>query len=287
MATEPAGVVWSYWEVVPGRTRPAYLDLCEETIRRHAAPLEFRCLGPDDALAVLPEIDVERWRALPAPNYRSDYVRSRVLRHYGGIWIDVDTIAMSPLAGLLAELDETGTVCFGKEQGRFFGGLCAARAGSPFVEMWAEEQDKMLSRSGDWDSLGYAALAQDVTWHVARRLPWKALPMERVAPVPWDQWRRFFSRLESPRRLLAGDPITVVLWNAVMAPTLRGISADELLRSRMLVGRLLRLGLGLSKPDDEEDMWTAFHRVSDLRFSEAGQRLEVALRRSSGDRGRR
>lgn len=284
MRTEPQGVVWSYWENRPGRTRSAYLDMCVETIRRHAPPLEFRCLGPDDALEVLPEIDVERWRALPAPNYRSDYVRSRVLRHYGGIWIDVDTIALAPLSGLLAELDDSGVVCFGKEVGRFFGGLCAARAGSAFAEMWADEQDKVLSRHDDWATLGYAALAQDVTWHVARRLPWKALPMDWVAPIPWQQWRRFLSRLESPQRVLAADPITVVLWNAVMAPVLREIPAEDLLRSRMLVSRLLRVGLGLSEPEAEEDLWTSFHWVPDLRFSKARQNLERALRRATSKR---
>lgn len=288
MGTETAGVVWSYWETPPGKTRAAYLDLCLETIRRHADPLEFRCLGPDDTLELLPEIDAKRWRALPAPNYRSDYVRCRVLHHYGGIWIDVDTIALSSLAGLLAEMDETtSTVCFGKEHGRFFGGLCAARPGSTFMERWAARQDEILSANDDWTTLRYANLAQDVTWTVAREVEWKALPMERVAPIPWYQWRRFFSRLESPRRLLAADPITVVLWNAVMAPALRDTTSGQLLRGRMLISRLLRLGLGLSKIEDEEDLLTAFHRASELRFSETGQHLETAVRRATDRRSSR
>lgn len=277
---EVPDTIWTYWEDPPGSVRPAYLDLCLETVRMHAPPLTVRCLGPREAEDVLPDLDVDRWRALPAPNYRSDYLRARVLDRYGGIWIDIDTVALSPLSELVAEIDDTGTVCFGRELGRFFGGLCATRAGSPFVEMWAAEQDKVLDRQPDWSSLSYAALAQDVTWHVARRVPWKALPMARVAPVPWYQWRRFFSRIESPGRVLAATPITVVLWNAVMAPRLRGHSPEQLLRSRMLVSRLLRIGLGGSRPEDEEDMATAFHRIADLRFSRPVQGVELALRRA-------
>jgi hypothetical protein len=253
--------------------------LCLETIERHAPPLELRLLGRDDTQRWLPDLDLERWNALPAPNYRSDYVRSRVLERYGGVWVDIDTVALSSLSELLDAVDDTGTLCFGREQGRFFGGLCAANPGSAFVSSWAEEQDKALSRQADWSQLGYAALAQDVTWHLARRQPWTALPMAKVAPVPWEQWRRFLSRLESPSRLLAASPITVVLWNAVMSARLRPLARQQLLSSRMLVSRLLRIGLGQSGVEDEEDVLTRAHALSELRFSTTGQRAELAARR--------
>src|SRR3984957_10438430 len=267
MNARPAPVVWAYWEDGPHASLDAYLDLCLETIERHAPPSELRGLSRQDVVAWLPSIDLERWETLPAPNYRSDYVRSRVLQRYGGIWIDVDTVALAPLSQLLAELDDTGMVCFGKELGRFFGGLCAAAPDTEFVDGWVEGQDRALSRRADLSALPYAALAQDVTWELARRLPWKALPMERVAPVPWYEWRRFFSRLESPRRLLEGDPITVVLWNVVMGPILRDQSRAELLKSHTLLSRLLRIGLGHSTARDEEDTWTRLHALSSLRFS--------------------
>jgi hypothetical protein len=286
MTDQPAEVVWAYWEDGPRGTRPVYLDLCIETIERHSAPLELRLLTRRDAETWLPELDVERWESLPAPNYRSDYVRSRVLQRYGGIWMDVDTVALSPLAALLDELDQTGMVCFGKEVGRFFGGLCAAAPGSAFVDAWVEGQDRALARRADWADLPYAALAQDVTWEIARRLPWKALPVERVAPVPWYQWRRFFSRVESPRRLLRAAPVTVVLWNAVMAPRLRGRSRSELLADRTLLSRLLRIGLGRTTVDGEQDPWTKLHALSALRFSLPGQQVESGLRRL-GPRGGR
>src|ERR1700688_5126077 len=127
---------------------------------RPGAALELRVVSRHDAIAWLPDLDVERWESLPAPNYRSDYVRSRVLQRYGGVWMDVDTVALSPLSQLLDELDASGMVCFGKELGRFFGGLCADAAGTAFVDAWVEGQDRALSRRGDWAELPYAALAQ-------------------------------------------------------------------------------------------------------------------------------
>lgn len=286
MSTSQTGcAVWTYWEDPPGGARPAYLDLCLETIRAHSASLEVRLLGREDVKSWLPDLDAERWHRLPAPNYRSDYLRSRVLQRYGGIWIDIDTIAMSALTELLDEIDHTGTVSFGRELGRFFGGLCAAVPGAAFVDAWVEEQDRVLSRSDDWSTLGYAALAQDVTWHMARRFPWKALPMDRVAPIPWYQWRRFLSRVEPPKELLSRSPITIVLWNAVMAPYLRRFDREQLLGSRILLARLLRISLGMSEQEEEDDALTRLAFLSKLRFRPTGQRLEKAARSLLGPRG--
>ena len=243
---DPADAVWAYWEDGPRGRRSVYLDLCLETIERYVAPLELRLLSRDDAITWLPDLDVERWNELPAPNYRSDYVRSRVLQRYGGIWIDIDTIVLSPLSELLDQLDSTDMACWGRELGRCFTNLCAARPGAAFVDAWVGKQDEVLDRSRVWSDLGYSALAQDVSWDLARNLPWKSLPMNRVAPIPWYQWRRFLSRTESPGRLLAPRPVTFVLWNALMAMPLRRYDHAQLLASRILVARLLRIGLGLS-----------------------------------------
>lgn len=279
--------VWTYWEDKPGRTRSSYLGLCLESIRRHAGPLEVRVVDRGDAQIWLPDLDLDCWESLPAANYRSDYLRSRVLQRYGGVWMDMDTVALRPLSELLDEIDDTGIVCFGRELGRFFGGMCAARPGSPFVDAWAEEQHKVLSRHGDWSMLGYAALAQDVTWDLARRYPWKNLPLERAAPIPWYQWRRFMSRTESPRRILAGSPLTIVLWNAVMAPSLRRYDRRQLLSSRILLARLLRIALGISELRDEDDAWTKLQAFSSLRFGEFGQRVESTTRRLLSGSGSR
>ncbi|HUI03443.1 MAG TPA: capsular polysaccharide synthesis protein [Acidimicrobiales bacterium] len=286
MTAEASGAVWTYWESRTSAPRSAYLDLCLETIRRHSPPLELRVLDRQSAPQWLPDMDLDRWEGLPAPNYRSDYCRSRLLQRHGGVWIDIDTVALAPLSGFVDELDDTGIVCWGKELGRFFGNMCAAAPGSPFVDAWAKGQDDALTRHADWTAMPYSALAQDVCWSLGRTLPWKSLPMGRVAPVPWYQWRRLLSRLESPRRVLAGTPMTVVLWNAVMAPVLRARTHEDLLSSHMLLSRLLRIGLGTSAPADEEDLWTRLSGASALRFSDRGQGIENALRRLGG-RGRR
>jgi len=272
--TAPAPVIWSYWEDLPGRRRGDYLGLCIESLQRHAGGLELRLLGHDDARRWLPDLDKGVWESLPAPNFRSDYVRSRVLHRFGGIWADPDTIALRPLSTLLDEVDETGTLCWGREFGRFFGGLCAAAPGSPFMESWAQAQDEAIGRASNGRGLEYAALAQGVTWSLARRLPWKSLPSDQVAPVPWHEWRRFLSRVESPKRVLRSDPVTVVLWNMVMQRRLAKQTRAQLLRTHALIGRLFRIALGISSPEQEEDLLTRLAFVPSLRYSTPVQSIE-------------
>ncbi len=238
-------------------------------------------LSRHDAVTWLPDLDVDRWESLPAPNYRSDYVRSRVLQRYGGVWMDVDTVALSPLSQLIGELDGTGMVCFGKEYGRFFGGLCAAAPGSPFVDAWVEGQDRALSRRG---RLVRAPLRCPGPGRDVGDRPSFAVE----GPPHSSAWRPCpgtsggdSSRGGVPRRLLPESPITVVLWNAVMAPRLRVRTRTELLAGRALLSRLLRIGLGISPMSEEDDAWTRLHALSALRFSLSGQRLESGVRRAS------
>ena len=155
------------------------------------------------------------------------------------------------------------------------------------MDGWVRKQDEVLDRTRLWTDLAYSALAQDVSWGLARDLPWKSLPMDRVAPVPWYQWRRFLSRTESPARLMAPRPVTFVLWNALMAMPLRRYDRDQLLASRILLARLLRMGLGVSELTQEEDAWTRLHELSGLRFSGFGQRVEATVRRMARTTERR
>lgn len=97
--------------------------------------------------------------------------------------------------------------------------------------------------------------------------------------MPWYEWRRFLSCIESPARVLAAHPPVLVLWNAVMGPLLRRRSRGEILGGKMLVSRLLRIGLGLSTVVAESRGSARLDLLSRLRFSWPGRSVEVHGRR--------
>ena len=217
-------IIWMYWEDVPGRRRPPYLDLSLESIRRQTGNATLRVLDPTSVLDWLTDIQPEVWSSLPGPTYRADYARTRLVHRYGGLWLDCDVIALSPLEELFEPLEHGELVGWGRDlEGRFYNGLFAARPGSPVVGEWIRAQDEVLRGSSDWASLSWAALGQDIVGPIARRSRYANFPSPRVAPVPWYAWRRLLSRLESPRRVLAYRPVTVMLWNNRLTPYLERV----------------------------------------------------------------
>ncbi len=270
---------WMYWEDVAGRRRAPYLDLCFQTVSKQADGLDLMLTGPESIFEYLPDLDRSIWEALPGPNFRSDYARTRLLHRHGGIWLDFDLIAMRPLSELVAPLAREDILGWGREnRGRFYAGLCAARPGSPFVARWLEEQARVADGLMNGEELRWPALAQHITEPLAKELGYAAWPLDRIAPVMWWEWRRFTSRFDSPRRVLSPGPYTVMLFHKVMGPWCGTWSAEEVLEGRHLLARLLRIALGITTVDEEQADIGKSGLLAQIRFSPAGRELEKQYR---------
>lgn len=272
--------VWAYWEDRPGRRRAAYLDLCLETIERQLDDrMKLHLLDEKSVFEWLPDLSATLWTKLETPISRSDYARVRLVERYGGLWLDVDCIAVSSLRALVEPLSRHSVVGWGADLGgRFYNGLFAGRAGSPMLRHWIALQDELLGSRGDWSALPWAALGQDLMPTLTATHSYHNLESSKVAPVKWYEWRRFLSPYQSATKVLSSSPVTVMLWNSAMEPELCRLEARDLLTSRMLIGRLLRIAVGISAPDDETEAIRAMSWASDVRFSRPGRALEHRLR---------
>jgi Capsular polysaccharide synthesis protein len=269
--------VWLYWETPAARRRSAYIDLCLETIRLHAAGVDIRVLDASTVFDWL-RLDRRAWMRLPDAARRADYVRTRLVHTYGGLWLDSDLVALRPITEILDKLNKHETVGWGREHGIFSNCLFASRAGSAFLGEWIIEQDRLL-HGDDWQGLWWTALGQDIAWPLAQKHAPGWIPAVRIAPVYWPAWPKLLSPFASPERVLVASPITVMLFNRPMHHALGELSREELLHSRMLVSRLLRIGLGVSSLEDELDGYTRLHSLADVRHSHFARRIRFALRR--------
>jgi hypothetical protein len=241
--------------------------------------LELIVTNRDSIFSHLPALDRAVWARLPGPNFRSDYARSRLLHRYGGLWLDFDLIAMRPLKELLEPLASHETLGWGKEnRGRFYAGLCAARPRSRFVAEWLHRQDLAVEQVMQQGELAWPALAQHITEPLAKEIGYRAWPMRQISPVMWWEWRRFTSRFDSPKRALATDPYTVMLFHKVMGPWFGGFTSEELLSSSWLLARLLRIGLGMTSIAQEASSIGARALLARVRFSRLGQEIEKQYR---------
>jgi Capsular polysaccharide synthesis protein len=271
--------IWLYWEDQSwAKRRPQYLDLCLETIRKHSSSLNLEIVNRERALELLPDLDESVWNALPSVVFRADYVRTRLLRTYGGMWIDIDSIVMGPLTRMLDMLSEHEFVGWGEERARFTNGMFVSRPDSEFLCRWIENQDKAVADADDLSKLPYHALGRMATEPVAEVVPYHRLPRSMFAPVSWYEWRRFISKVDSPANILGADPLAIVLWNGRMNQYLWRLDADEVLKSDMLVSRLLRIALGKSELEQECRGWVRLHALSDLRFKPMMRVGESAIR---------
>lgn len=89
---EPVNV-WSYWQ----GPMPEYIRICIETMRKHCD--NFTLLTPNNINDYLfnSPLDIDRCKRLNNPAHLADVYRVAVIFHYGGLWLDCDTIMINPL----------------------------------------------------------------------------------------------------------------------------------------------------------------------------------------------
>jgi hypothetical protein len=99
--------IWCYWETIEGRHKPAYIDLCYDSIVHNCKNcFEIHRLDEKSIRKYLPELNPADLDHLSIP-HKADYYRYALLEKYGGIWIDADIIVSKCLCPLYKKLMES------------------------------------------------------------------------------------------------------------------------------------------------------------------------------------
>ena len=110
--------IWMYWENKPNKHKPDYLKLCYDTIVKHCSKdATIFLLNEYTVHYYLPFMrkDIMKLSSIP---HKTDYIRLQLLYHYGGIWLDSDTIvfqSFKPYFKLLNNYDYVGFGCNSEE----------------------------------------------------------------------------------------------------------------------------------------------------------------------------
>jgi hypothetical protein len=105
-----------YWEDKPGSEgkRPAYLNLCFDTVVRHCGDdFDVRLLGKDSVREFMTPSALNLLDAIPSIPQKTDLIRLVLLREYGGVWLDADVIVFRSLLPYIAALRDYDYVGFG------------------------------------------------------------------------------------------------------------------------------------------------------------------------------
>lgn len=134
--------IWMYWENVPGKVRPDYLNLCYDTVKKNCeGKFNIVVLNNKNIYDYLPDVRKDLAEKLPNIPMKTDYYRYSLLYKYGGIWMDFDTIIvkdLTPLIDKLKQYDYVGFGCYYNDK------RCLEQTGYPNPANWV-----MISRKGN------------------------------------------------------------------------------------------------------------------------------------------
>jgi hypothetical protein len=237
----PAPTVWSFWE----GPRPAYVDLCFETIARHNQPTRFLDEHGFETLRIR---DHHVGMSNLKLNHKGDFVRAYLLYEYGGIWIDADTICLQPFLPFASAIQVADYI--GYREAVYNDIQCGFMASGPKREAisrhWLAVREKVASgREIAWLDLSsypmnraLADLGFQGYFQVDRSL---------LVPISWREWELFIVERSDAEHRATFLPraFCYALYNSCFPPWFKALSREEILNGRWFVSFLFRKALGL------------------------------------------
>jgi hypothetical protein len=123
-------------------------------------------------------------------SHRADYIRSYLLRHYGGIWIDADCLIMKDLAPLAATAEVWDYIFYKQRDGAISNAFIGARTDSETARhfydgiVWRLCQEEAIG----WTDLGQTKLVEAINNADANCLQ---LATESISAVDWSESSSF------------------------------------------------------------------------------------------------
>ncbi|WP_092532257.1 capsular polysaccharide synthesis protein [Actinomyces ruminicola] len=227
--------VWLYWDS-PESGDPGYIELCIRSIRKWAGRFDVVVLSSDSIRNWVPDIHPV-FSDIPVIAHRADYARAATLAVNGGIWLDIDTVVVSPIQ-LLWELTAlNGAVFYGWRSKEPSIGMIAARAGHPMIVAWRQAIERRISESVEqrWAGFGY-----DLLWPIAAYSAFCQVPREQCAPTHWTE-TGLFGRRMGAEKIVDDATMMVQLYNRGLSEKMGAMSASEICSSGTLLASLFEL----------------------------------------------
>ena len=105
--------IWMYWETLPNKKKPGYIDLCIESVKHNCGNcFNIIVLDNNNIYDYLPEIKNMNLSKLNLPQ-KVDYYRYNLLEKYGGVWLDADILVIKCICPFYKKLESNDYVGFG------------------------------------------------------------------------------------------------------------------------------------------------------------------------------
>lgn len=256
-------IIWMYWENIPGKKRPNYLDICYDTVLKHCQnDFDVKLLDDTSVYQYLPDLRKDLDTKLKIQQ-KVDYIRYWLLYTYGGIWIDCDTIVMRDLMPIMDKLQTFDFVGFGCH---FNDSSQCANSGKPYPANWvmgSQKHGTLMKRCIKRCDNYLDTVPTKIKYHFfGRETLWSEIKYLYQNDKNWDyyHWTSICLERDSQNRKLVNqrsiskediDPecldkmLFVPIYNSRpgFPKWFTAMSKQQLLQSPMLISKLFRKSL--------------------------------------------
>lgn len=257
--------IWMYWEnKLPNSKRPAYLDLCYETVVKHCSEtFNIILLDERTIFDYLPNVrrDLDAKCSIPQ---KTDYYRYMLLYKYGGIWLDSDIIVLQDLSPLIDKLNIDGydyvgagchssTGCTPSGYPRPSNWLMASVPNSKLMASCLKKADEVLDTNQSIEDK-YFIIGREIIWAEIQLLlkndsAWKYYHIPSICSERDSEDKKYInSRMistEDNDPKCSGRQLFVPIYNTApgFPKWFKDYSRTQILESNLLIGKLFRESL--------------------------------------------
>ncbi|WP_031435235.1 capsular polysaccharide synthesis protein [Methylomarinum vadi] len=233
--------IWMYWESIGNNAMPDHIKLCIRTIENNKGVSNLYLLNPNNIGEFLPDLRPE-WFQLKKAAHKADYIRTRLVHKYGGMWLDCDMAALNSLDPLFDLPDEYDYACqnIGTSIGCF-----VARPGCRLLDTIISAQDDIISEnlSGfSWNGIGNELLKKFGQEYP--HLRWSKCYLDEI---DGGKVSKLMSRKEQFSDNISDETIIFHFCNEASGYFLRKLNENALLSSDRLVSKIFRKALKIEK----------------------------------------
>lgn len=90
------------------------------------------------------------------PAHKTDYLRVYLIRKYGGLWIDADTLVMNDLSVLFKIIEKNNAFFVTEHQGTICNGVFGSKSNTPLLNNWLDYINDYLEKNNQvsWTAIG-------------------------------------------------------------------------------------------------------------------------------------
>ena len=149
--------IWMFW----GGPLPSHLAACIGKAEQLSGTCELVVVEPETARRFAPDLPAE-WEGLQSWAHKSDVLAPHLLHRHGGLYVDVDTVAVAPIDHLIEDFvaSDEDYVAYSNAQQAPSVGVMWSRSGSAVAAAYKARLDEALGAGTedlDWVASGDAA----------------------------------------------------------------------------------------------------------------------------------